>query len=335
MTAGMNMDAPERGAARRLDHPRMSVPRHVNLQLLAYLEAMVSERHITRAAARLGIGQPSMSAALARLRLLFKDPLLVKTRAGMEPTPYALELARGIRGALELIDVATRASRAFDPATADDHFRIVSSDGVALLFLPALMTEARRAAPSMRFTYSTGDIRLAGEYLRDDEAELVVANLRDAPPDLHQAPLYRQKMVCIASGTHPAIRGVLTVEQFRAYPHVVFGAPPVSYTSMEAMVDAAMARAGLERQVGLRVPSITLSPAIVAATDMLAVVPERVGLEGARALSLQVLPVPFELERVDLSMFWHARWHRDPAHIWLRDTLRAVAATLQPARPAA
>ncbi|MBB3178739.1 LysR family transcriptional regulator [Variovorax sp. Sphag1AA] len=313
----------------------MSVPRHVNLQLLCYLDALVAERHVTRAADKLGIGQPAMSAALARLREIFKDPLLVKTRTGMEPTPYAVELAGRVHEAIDLMDVAARANRSFDPSTATEHFRIVSSDGVAMLFLPGLMVKARAIAPNMRFTYSTGDMRRAGEYLRDGEAELVIANLREVPQELHQSPLYPQRMRCIASASHPAIRGSLSVEQFVAFPHVVFGAPPVTFTSMEAMVEAALARAGLSRKVALRVPSITLSPPIVAATDLLAVVPERVALESAAALSLQVLPVPFELEPVDLSMFWHARWHRDPAHVWLRNAMRALSAELQVGAPAA
>lgn len=307
----------------------MSVPRHINLQLLCYLEALVSERHVTRAADKLGIGQPAMSAALARLREIFKDPLLVKTRTGMEPTPHAVELAKRVHEAMDLIDVAARANRAFDASAATEHFRIISSDGVALLFLPGLMVRARAMAPNMSFTYITGDMRRAGEYLRAGDAELVIANLREVPQDLHQSPLYPQRMMCIASAVHPAIQGSLSAEQFAAYPHVVFGAPPVTYTSMEVMVEAALARVGLSRRAALRVPSITLSPAIVAGTDLLAVVPERVAVESAAALPLQVLPVPFELEPVDLSMFWHARWHRDPAHVWLRGALRSLAAELQ------
>lgn len=114
----------------------MTLNKKVNLQLLAHLDALMTERHVSRAAERMGIGQPAMSAALARLRDIFHDPLLIKTKRGMEPTPRALELAKRVHQAMALIESASRALPEFDPATAEAHFRIVASEGVAQLFIP-------------------------------------------------------------------------------------------------------------------------------------------------------------------------------------------------------
>lgn len=303
--------------------------KRINLQLLTYLDALMKERHVTRAAERVGIGQSAMSSALARLREIFHDPLLVKTSAGMEPTARGLELARKVHEALDLIETATRGAEEFVPAVAEGHFRILASEGVARQFLPGVMARARREAPRLRFTSRPVDIRRTHEYLRDAEGDLVIGYVRQAPQDLYQTVLYPQSVVCIAAANHPGIRGSLTLEEFVAYPHVVWGTGPVPYPTIEVMVDDILERMGVVRDVGLRVPNVLLSADVVAVTDMLAIVPQRIASDAARNLPLQILPLPFETDRADLSMLWHERVHRDPAHIWLRGVMRDVAAELR------
>lgn len=305
------------------DHKR------INLQLLTYLDALMRERHVTRAAERVGIGQSAMSSALARLREIFHDPLLVKTSSGMEPTARGMELARKVHEALELIDAATRGTDEFVPEVAEGHFRILASEGVARQFLPGLMARARREAPRLRFTSRPVDIRRTHEYLRDAEGDLVIGYVRQVPQDLHQTVLYPQSIVCIAAAGHAGIRGALTLEQFLAYPHVVWGTGPVHYPTIEVMVDDILERRSLARDVGLRVPNVLLSADVVAVTDMLAIVPQRIACDAARTLPLQILPLPFDTDRADLSMLWHERVHREPAHIWLRGVMRDVAAQLR------
>lgn len=306
----------------------MATANRLNLQHLAYLEALVLERHVTRAADRVGIGQPAMSTALAKLRLLFKDPLLVKTSSGMEPTPRALELAKRIREMMDLLSGSDSAGQAFEPGVAEGHYRLMASDGISLLLLPELMRRIRARAPRMRMTFGPGDIRRMSEYLRDGESDLVVAFVRRPPQELHQALLYSQNLVCIANARHPDIRERMSLKQFVAHSHVVWGAPPVPYPTMEVMVDKALEQLGLSRNVGLRVSNVMLSAAVVSTTDMLAVVPERVALASRGTSSIQVLALPFKVDRVDVSMFWHERWHRDPAHSWLRAVLREVGEVL-------
>jgi DNA-binding transcriptional LysR family regulator len=313
----------------------MPLSRQVNLQLLTYLDALVSERHVTRAADRAGIGQPAMSNALARLRVVFRDPILIKTRNGMQPTARALELAGKIHSALDIIDVAARHGMDFDPLETEQHFRIVASDGVALMFLPHLLRHMRQKAPKLTFTYCPGDIRRTTELLRDDDCELVIAHFDAASPDLHQSSLYPQKVVCIASSRHPTIKGRLSLQQFVENRHVVFGADPVPSPGMEAMVNERLAALGLARTAALRVPSITLTPAVVACTDLLAVVPRRIADAGIRTLPLQVLPLPLEVPSIDISFFWHERWHRDPVHSFVRSVLREVGDELRSAAEAA
>lgn len=312
----------------------MPLSRQVNLQLLTYLEALVEECSVTRAADRTGIGQPAMSGALGRLRTVFRDPILLKTRSGMEPTPRARALAGTVHRALQMIDEASREGQPFDPLEADEHFRIIASDGVAELFLPLLMKHMREHAPKLSFSYQPGDLRRTSEYLRDDACEIVIGHVDSPASDLHHSLLYPQDAVCIASLRHLALTAPLTLEQFASHPHVAFGSGPACDSDLETQVDAAMAALGKSRSVMLRVPSVTLLPSVVAMTDMLAVVPRRIAASGAATSGIRVMPLPFAAPRLDIGMYWHVRWHRDPAHVMLRESLRQVARMLRVDSPA-
>ncbi len=305
-------------------------PRQVNLQLLAYLDALMTERHVSRAAERMGIGQSAMSSALARLRQVFDDPLLVRTSTGMQPTERALRLARQVQEAMALIQQAGQDPLGFDPATAEAHFRILASEAVALQFMPGVMARVRQAAPLLRFSVRPVDVRRTLEYLRDGEGDMVLGYVRNVPAQLHQEQLYPQRAVCVASARHPEIRGSLSLPQFVRYPHVVWAAGPVPYPTIEAMVEDALAARQLSRDAVLRVPNALLSADVVARTDMLAVLPERIALDALRrGLPIQVLPLPLEPIDAGLAMLWHERTHHDAAHDWLRGIVREVAAELR------
>ncbi|WP_158215210.1 LysR family transcriptional regulator [Candidimonas nitroreducens] len=308
----------------------MNNTKDLTAQHLRYLVALVSECHVTRAAEKMGIGQPAMSAALSRLRELFGDPLLIKTTSGLEPTPRAQELARRAQDAIELLSGAERMADTFDPATSSGHYQIMASEGVTAVLLPRLMELVRATAPNLRLTVGVGDILRASEFLRNGEVDLILGFVQKPAQDLYQAALYSQRLVCIASSAHPVIRGSLSFEQFIEATHVVWGAPPLSHPTLELMVDEALRRRGAYRKVALHLSSMRSSASIVARTDLLAVVPERIAMTTTGSLSLQTLPLPFEVSSVDVSMLWHERWHHAAAHAWLRAQLRDVGRTLQP-----
>lgn len=306
----------------------MSEISRLNFQHLLYLQALVEEQHVTRAAERMGIGQPAMSAALAKLRLVFKDELLVKTTSGMEPTIRAMELLRRIREMSDLLEGRGFADELFDPATSRAHWRIMASDGIARVVLPELMELAGTAAPHVRFTVHPGDPRRVSEYLRDGDFDLALSFVRAPPRELRQVALYPQEPVCIARKGHPEVRGTLTLKQFVAQHHVRWGAPPVAHATMEAMVDEALEALGHSRRVRLLVASLTLLPGIVARTDMLAVVSEQLALSLQESIPIQTLTLPFKVPSVDVSMLWHERLHHDPGHKWLRTAVRDIGRRL-------
>lgn len=300
----------------------MTMPRNINLHLLEHLKALIGERHVTRAAEAANIGQPAMSASLARLRVMLKDPLLVKTARGMEPTPYALELAKAIQVAFDALDAPQRMRSDFDIATADRTINVIATEAVALLFLPALMARVRREAPQLGIRWTSGDMRRAAELLREGEVDLVISSLRDIPSHYYSSPLHAQRGCCIAAKGHPSVDGAITIDQFVESPHVVFGTTPTSNSFLDSLVDDALDKLGLQRTVAATVPSFLVSPPVVATTDLLAVVPDRIATESARRYPLQVLELPFDIGHLDLAMYWHARSHTDPALQWLRATLR-------------
>lgn len=296
----------------------------LNFQHLLYLQALVEERHVTRAADRVGIGQPAMSAALSKLRAVFNDVLLVKTSTGMEPTPRAIELVKRIRDISDLLEGKTGQASSFDAATAQTHWRIMASEGISKVLLPRLMSVAEREAPQMRFTVHPGDPRRLSEYLRDGVFDICLAFVRRPPEDLRQMVLYPQKLVVIGRAGHSAFDGGLSLDSFVQADHVRWGAPPVIHASMEAMVDEALELKGLRRHIRLLVSSITLLPDIVAQTNMLAVIPAQMAASIQQSLAIQTAPLPVDVEAVDVSMLWHERQHGDIAHKWLRGALREV-----------
>lgn len=300
----------------------------LNFQHLQYLQALVEERHVTRAAERMGIGQPAMSTALARLREVFKDVLLVKTTTGMEPTPRALELARRVREISDMLNGRGFEAENFEPSTSQARWRIMASDGISRTLLPEMMALVTHKAPHMRFTVQPGDPRRLSEYLRDGEFDLALSFVRSPPSELRQTVLYPQRLLCIAREGHPVAKGELTLEHFVSSQHARWGAPPVAHATMEAMVDEALEALGHSRPVTLLVSSLTLLPDVVAGSDLIAVVPEHMARAAARALPIQLLTLPFKVPSVDVSMVWHERLHHDPAHKWMRESLRDIGKRL-------
>lgn len=293
----------------------------LNLQHLQYLEALVEEGNVTRAADRMGISQPAMSTALARLREVLNDPLLVHTRHGMEPTPRARELARRSRDIGAILDGRSVTGEAFVLDECTTAWRLMASDGIARAFMPGLMKVAGRDAPLMRFSVQAGDPRRMHEYLRDGDFDMVLTFVRNPAPDLRQVNILPQRLLCIARQGHPRIDGALDLPGFLAESHVRWGGPPLGHATLEAMLDETLETLGHARRVSLLVPSLHVLPDVVAQSDLLAVVPEQVAHSTAAILPLQVLPLPFEAPVVEVSVAWHERQHHDPGHKWLRQTL--------------
>lgn len=299
--------------------------RHLDVYMLRCLVALVTEGHVTRAAERMGMTQPAMSATLARLRAMFADPLLVRTEKGMVSTPRARQLADRFQQALDLVDQAVAEGSEFDPATATERFRIAASETLGYLLMPSLIAHVRRLAPAVQLTLQPPELPRMWHELEEGGIELVVAFIRDAPPGLRFTPLLRQPLRVIAAAGHRVVQGRLTLAQYVGHPHVFYALSYTVGSTLEAVVDEALERMGKVRSIGARVSSTLVSPGLVAQSDMLATLPERIARHFAALWQLQVLEPPLELEDVSTSMFWHERMHHNPAHRWLRQQFETVA----------
>lgn len=303
-------------------------PKHLDLHMLRCLHALITDAHVTRAAERLGMTQPTMSSALARLRTLFGDPLLVRTEKGMMPTPRALEIAAAVQGALELLDQALAQDAPFEPAHSAAHFEIAASESASFVLMPHLLRRVRELAPQVQLRIQVPDLPRARQVLEEGQADLLVSFTRSAPAGLRSRPLLQQRLNVIAARDHPAVQGTVSMEQFLEWPHALHMIGRTG-SAVEVAVDAALATAGRRRIIGAWVPSSISSPAVVARTDFLATVPERVAAFFSGVLALQVLEPPLPLGDAQLSMYWHDRVHRSAPHQWLREVMVQVAQRVQ------
>ena len=301
----------------------------IDLNLAVVLHALVTERSVSRAAARLGLSQSATSHALSRLRDLLGDPVVVRTRTGIAPTPRVDALAEKLSAALSALEGALLDAPGFDPKVARRRFYVSASDYAEFVLLPPLLARLAADAPGIDLWVRPYDEGLA-EHLRRGDVDVVLgvpASIEDAT-GIRSADLFDERFMCLVRRGHPLARGKLTARRFAAARHA-FIAPR---GRPGGVVDAALAARGLERRVAFAVPHFLVAPHAVASTDLVLTVAGRIAEAFARTLPLQLLEPPLPLPGFTLSMFWHVRHETDPAQRWLREQLAHVAASMHGAR---
>jgi DNA-binding transcriptional LysR family regulator len=288
--------------------------RDLDLNLLVAFDAMAEHRSVTRAAEALGLSQPAMSAAVARLRLLFNDALFVKTGAGMLPTPRAAELALPVRRVVDTVRAEILPGASFDPGAADKRFSIVTPDIAEVHFLPQILAAFAREAPGCTLRTLSMPRQAAAEALESGSAELAIGYL----PDLQKAGFFRQMLfrndyVCIVRGRHPGIGERLTLKSYLAASHAV-----VSPDGREHLLDQFLQRRGLARRVQVGLSHFMSLLPIIEASDLVATVPRDLANICARHADIRIVDPPFKSPVVEVHQFWHRRFHQDAANIWLR-----------------
>jgi DNA-binding transcriptional LysR family regulator len=293
----------------------------IDLNLLVAFDALLTERSVTRAATRIGLSQPAMSNALARLRTVVGDPLFVRTPRGMTPTARAKALSERVRFALKEIQSALEDVQAFDAKSSIREFNVATTDYANLMLLPRLLHRLKEIAPKVRVRVRPLHRAHARLALQVGELDLGIAwRLEEAPFDsqgFYTKALFEEQLVCIVRKDHPTVRDRLKIAQFLRLEHVVVG-PPDEYI---LIVDQVLAHKGLKRRVAVTVPEATVSPFIIAQTDMIASVPARVARLFSKTLPLRILPLPVRLPPLTVRLLWHERNHTDPGHQWLRIVL--------------
>jgi DNA-binding transcriptional LysR family regulator len=288
----------------------------IDLNLLRVFDTVLNERGVTPAAARLGLTQPAVSNALARLRGAFGDALFVRTPGGMDPTPFARELAEPVRQALALLESALAHGPGFDPATSTRGFRFYMSDLGQVEFLPPLVERVQRSAPGVRLEAVGLEVEDIGVALAAGTLDLAVGFLPGLGPPLQRRALFRDPYVCLMRADHPAIGKKLTRKKFLAASHAL-----VSYRGGHRVIEEALERAGLARRIALRVPHFTVVPMILERSDLILTLPARVARVFERRGSLKSLPPPVPIPPAEVAVHWHERFEGDPGNRWLRDLM--------------
>jgi DNA-binding transcriptional LysR family regulator len=306
-----------------------------DLNLLVALDALLVEGSVTRAAARIGVTQSAASHALSRLRKLTGDELLVRGRDGMVPTIRAEAMRAPLRRALDELTGTLSSPRAFDPRKARVRVFIGTSDYSELVLLPGIMARLVREAPGVELRSLAVGQDPASE-LATGKLDFVImpAQAADDSQGVRARQLFSDRFVCIARRDHPLSgKKTLSMSAFAGAAHAL-----VSPWGLEGgYVDDALARYGLQRRVSIAVPHFLVAPHIVASSDLLLTMAERVAQVVAEPLGLAVLSPPRELDLAGFtnSLLWHERTHEDPARRWIRDVIVAEAAERSRSKTAA
>lgn len=300
----------------------------VDLNLLVAFDALMAERSVTRAGARIGRTQPAMSAALSRLRALLRDELFVRGPAGLQPTPRALDLAEPLGRALADIQRALEFTQTFDPRSSSATFKLGLSEHPMFVLLPHLVERLKEVAPAV-------SLRILGFTARDDAigmldaggADLAVSTRPTATPGrILTRSVFEERFVCIVRKGHPVARGPLDLATFLTLSHLLVSPEGDGF----GYVDAALAQQGLRRRLALTLPNLYAVPPLVVRSDMISTVMGRVVSASGHADGLCVLDPPLGLEPVPFVMAWHKRNDVHPAQRWFRDCIASLAGMTPP-----
>ena len=309
---GVRRSAPSDIAAPRLNMGAL------DLNLLKVLDAIIQERNLTRAGQRLGLSQPAVSHALARLRYMLGDELFVRNPEGMQPTPRAEQIAQPVREALRVL-TATLAPWHFDPAQSTRSFNLLVSNYAARAVVPPLSRKVAEAAPGVSLDIRPVGARNVLDQLDAGAADVALTKLVEGGERFKCVRIADDDFVALLDRQHPiANLPELSAECLATIPHVAV----TSSDDHTGFVDDALGALGLTRTIAARVPFLSIVLMLVG-TDRLTIVPRRAAIGLTMVCPLVLRELPFPSPRTELSMIWHRGLDKDPAQQWLRSMVRA------------
>jgi DNA-binding transcriptional LysR family regulator len=292
-------------------------PTTFDLNLLQVIVALDATRSVTRAAESLGMSQPGLSTALARLRRYFGDPMFVRTSEGMRPTPRGMAVADEARALLQRVNEKVLNGPRFVPEETNTEFRFAMPDVAEMTFMPTLIEALRTSAPNATLrtaSYAPKDLELAME---SGQVDIAFGYF----PDLKSSAFFKQRLMmhgfsCMLRTGHPAAKR-LTKAMFSELEHVLVEAP----TRSLELVDNYLDRRQIYRKVRLRTMHYMTLPIVVASTDLVATVPSAVGRFFADRGQIVLVEPPYDIPKFPIQQHWHRRYDQDPRNRWLREQL--------------
>jgi LysR family nod box-dependent transcriptional activator len=302
-----------------------------DLNLLVALDALLTERNVTRAGNRLNLSQSAMSGALSRLRHYFQDELLVPVGRQMVLTPVAEGLVAPVREILLQIRGTLGSKPRFDPASSTRHLSVAVSDYVTDILMADVLRAARGQAPRITFELRPMG-RRAGEDLESGELDFLIAPEGYVSPLQPTEVLFEDTFVCVVWAGNKAIGKTMTIEQYLDLGHVVVNVagnePPLNYD------EHFLRQSNYRRRVEISVPMFSMAPQLVVGTDRVATITTRLAAKYAEIMPLRLLPLPIAMPPMVERLQWHKVHECDPAHHWFRGLLKTVVQSL-PSQPPA
>jgi DNA-binding transcriptional LysR family regulator len=303
--------------------------RKQDLALLMFFDALATHGSVSKAAQQMRVTQPAMSNALAKLRKMFGDPLFVKTREGVAPTPKALELMTPVRQALAGMEEILSTTGNFEPGTARVRLTVTATDYVDFVLMPRLVPYLEKHAPGLDLDIRVANRDMANEWLEQGEIDFRIGWVRRPLAKLHARTLYHDTFVCLVRRGHPVVKAKLAADDYCALPHV----RTALYRYMELtesgpIIDEAVAAIGQRLRIAVRAPDYLSVPFIVANSNLIATVPQRLATPFLRILPIRMLPPPLALPEISISLFWHERTQHSALHRWFRTALSSIAADI-------
>jgi DNA-binding transcriptional LysR family regulator len=302
-------------AAKECSESKMNLAQ-VDLNLLVALDAILAEKHLTRAGDRLGLSQPTMSHTLARLRRMFGDELLIRVGREYHLTPLAKDLVEPLRDILKNIEITIERRPQFDPAKDERAFVISASDYATYLVLQPAIEVIQDSAPRVSIQIHPLD-RAATEAVDIGEVDLVIWPTAIGPNLPHEV-LLKDQWVAVAWSGNPHVGEVLSMEEYLQLPHVIYGA---GLQDISSLADRAVFSAHPEAQLSVTVQNFFLMPLLIGRTNMIALTHERLARRLSSLADIKVIRPQFELPEIQEAMYWHPRLTADPGHRWLRSLL--------------
>lgn len=303
-----------------------------DLPLLVSLDMLLEERNVTRAASKLHVSQPALSAQLARLRRLFKDPLLVpsETGRGMVPTPKAEEMATALRDALCQLGTLGDPNEAFEPSRDAATFRIGGSfSAISTFSKPLIQAFQQHRNRELRLAFRTGcDETDVLSHFEGGEIDILLAPSEQIPTPLKMRPLIADEFVVLQRVGHPRGTRPLTLDDYCSLGHLIVS----TSGRMHGLMDTRLKELGRTRDVLVSAPHGDTVGPILTATDLVCTLPQ--SMVESVGPGVEAYMIPFDMPDMSLAMAWHSRLDKQPAHRWLREELLRVSRRLHPTRHA-
>ncbi len=303
----------------------------IDLNLLIYLDVLLREKNVTRAASQLNITQPAMSNGLKRLRTLFNDPILVRTSDGMVPTERARALAPSIRKILLELEEALQGEEEFNELNSQRVFRIMASDYAASTLIPALLKLLNKVAPNITIDIMTpSDVTF-----HDVEAgkiDMAINRFDELPQSFHQKAIWRDSFSCLLSADNPVV-SKFNLNSYLAAKHVWVsktgfgvgvGMDPKDVQKL-GWVDEALARLGKKRDIKVFTRNYNVAMQLAFEDDLIATLPSRAAQLHKNDANFTIVKPPFDIPDIELKMIWSPLLHHDASHIWFRQLVIQAA----------